>query len=234
MDPTVVISLDCELSWGAFDTRYGPELLQCARWTHDVGIPNLLRHLTRNGLSATWAVVGAAMLDRLPPVHEMDEVHYPHFSRPWFDYVPEGRETDHPEWFGASVVRLISEASPAQEVGSHSFSHVIFDLPGTSRLRASQEFQRCAEIAKDLGLRADSFVFPRNSIKYLDELQHAGFICYRSADKFPLEIRNRRLRSIVGLLADIWPVTPATVYPQVRNNLVDIPGSLMIRYAKGY
>jgi hypothetical protein len=59
--PTVVISLDLELSWGSFDLSYGKELLKMGRWTHDVGAPNLLNHLTRNRLSATWGF-GEAMM----------------------------------------------------------------------------------------------------------------------------------------------------------------------------
>ena len=59
--PTVVISLDLELSWGSFDLSFDDDLLKMGRWTYDTGAPNLLNHLTRNGLSATWAMVGAIM-----------------------------------------------------------------------------------------------------------------------------------------------------------------------------
>ena len=69
--PTVVISLDLELSWGSFDLSYGEALLKMGRWTHDVGAPNLLNHLTRNGLSATWAIVGAMMRRSLPDVSNL-------------------------------------------------------------------------------------------------------------------------------------------------------------------
>ena len=75
--PTVVISLDLELSWGSFDLSFGDDLLEIGRWTHDVGAPNLLRHLTRNRLSATWAVVGAMMRPALPDVSRLPEVNFP-------------------------------------------------------------------------------------------------------------------------------------------------------------
>src|ERR1700747_1731081 len=122
--PTVVISLDLELAWGTFDLYFNDELLTMSRWTHDVGVPNLLRHLTRNGISASWAVVGAMMRPSLPDVSELPEVNYPHFSKPWFSYLPkEGDELTHPEWFGASLVRMIKNAKPEQGIGFHSFSH---------------------------------------------------------------------------------------------------------------
>ena len=33
-EPTVVISLDLELSWGSFDLSFDEGLLKMARWTH--------------------------------------------------------------------------------------------------------------------------------------------------------------------------------------------------------
>jgi len=120
--PTVVISLDLELSWGSFDLSFDDDLLKMGRWTYDTGAPNLLNHLTRNGLSATWAMVGAIMRPSLPDVSGLPEVNYPHFSKPWFSYVPkEGDESTHPEWFGARLVEMIKLAKPEQEIGFHSF-----------------------------------------------------------------------------------------------------------------
>src|SRR5258707_506271 len=137
--PTVVISLDLEFSWGSFDLSYNDELLKMGRWTHDIGAPNLLKHLTRNGLSATWAIVGAMMRRSLPDVSGMPEVRYPHFPKPWFSYIPkDGDEQTHPEWFGASLVEMIRNATPEQEIGFHSFSHVPFGERGMTRSAPSR------------------------------------------------------------------------------------------------
>src|SRR6266481_1815488 len=142
--PTVVISLDLELSWGMFDLSFDKNLLEMARWTHDVGVPNLLNHLTRNGLSATWAVVGVMMHDRLPDISKLPEVEHPHLAKPWFSYVPkDGNELIHPEWFGSRLVRMIRQAKPEQEIGFHSFSHIPFGLPGMTRERATAEYLHC-------------------------------------------------------------------------------------------
>src|SRR5438067_2319981 len=94
VSPTLVISFDFELAWGPFLSwgwskgAQGKEMLECARWTHDIGIPIILSHLSRNNLSATWATVGLTMLDRLPPVDDLVEVLYPPFFQPWFGVVP--------------------------------------------------------------------------------------------------------------------------------------------------
>ena len=233
--PTVVISLDLELSWGSFDLSFGDDLLKMGRWTHDVGAPNLLNHLTRNGLSATWAVVGAMMRPSLPDVSGLPEVHYPHFSKPWFSYVPrEGDELTHPEWFGASLVKMIRNAKPDQEIGFHSFSHVPFGWPGMTRERAIAEFQYCAQIARELGIPATGFVFPRNSVAYIADLRDAGFKCFRDVDELPVRLAHDKLRSIAMVCADFVGLSPRMVEPSLKEGIVAIPGSLMVRFAAGW
>jgi hypothetical protein len=233
--PTVVISLDLELSWGNFDLSFDDDLLKMCRWTHDIGVPNLLNLLTGNGISASWAVVGAMMHPCLPDVSGLPEVHYPHFSKPWFGYVPAGGdESTHPEWFGASLVEMIKSAKPKQEVGFHSFSHVPFGWRGMTRERAIAEFQYCAQTARELGIPTTCFVFPRNSVAYLGDLRDAGFTCYRDIDEQPVRFANARLTSLGMILADFAGISPRTVEPSLKEGIVSIPGSLLIRFASGW
>jgi peptidoglycan/xylan/chitin deacetylase (PgdA/CDA1 family) len=234
-EPTVVISLDLELSWGSFDLSFDDGLLRMARWTHDTGVPNLLRHLTRNGISASWAVVGAMMRPSLPDVSGLPEVNYPHFPKPWFSYVPkEGCESTHPEWFGASLVEMIRNARPDQEIGSHSFSHVPFGLPGMTRERAIAEYHHCVQAARELGIPTTCFVFPRNLVAYVPELRDAGFRCFRDADQLPMGFASRTLRSLYMVLADFAGLAPSIIEPSLKEGIVSIPGSLMIRYEAGW
>jgi len=211
-EPTVVISLDLELSWGLFDLSFDEDLLLMARWTHDVGAPNLLNHLTRNGLSATWAVVGAMMRHSLPDISGLPEVSYRHFPKPWFMYVPrEGDESTHPEWFGAGLVQRIGRAKPEQEIGFHSFSHVPFASPGMTRERAIAEYRYCAQTAKELGFATTSFVFPRNLVAYLPELREAAFACFRDMDELAVGSPHSKLGSLYMVLADFVGLAPRLV-----------------------
>jgi hypothetical protein len=233
--PTVVISLDLELSWGMFDLSFDKNLLQMARWTHDIGVPNLLNHLTRNGLSATWAVVGAMMHDHLPDISKLPEFDHPHLAKPWFSYVPkDGNELAHPEWFGAGLVRMIRQAKPEQEIAFHSFSHIPLGSPGMTRERATAEYLHCVQTAKELGISTGSFVFPRNSVAYLRELRDAGFTCFRDVDELPIRSESIFLTSIGTIWADFVGLAPRLVEPSLKEGMVSIPGSLMIRYADGW
>ncbi|HEV2523200.1 MAG TPA: hypothetical protein VGT24_12530 [Candidatus Acidoferrales bacterium] len=233
--PTVVISLDLELSWGSFDLSFDDDLLKMARWTHDMGVPTLLRHLTRNGLSASWAVVGAMMRSSLPDVSKLPEVRFRHFSKPWFSHVPEsGEESTHPEWFGAGLVEMIKRAKPEQEIGFHSFSHVPFGVAGMTRERAIAEYQYCAQTARELGIPTTCFVFPRNMVAYIAELRDAGFTCFRDVDELQIRFRNKTLTSIGMVAADFVGLTPLMVEPSFKEGIVSIPGSLLIRCAAGW
>lgn len=230
--PTVVISLDFELAWGSFDHSYGPRLLEMARWTHDEGAPRLLDQLTSNGLSATWATVGLVMLDRLPDLSDLEQ-HATPGGRDWFSFVPAGAtEASAPEWFGASFVRRLLAARPRQEVGFHGYSHVIFDDPRLPPRRASQELERCAALARTLGLEAPSFVFPRNGVSHLDGLRAAGVHAYRGRD--PLPFRNRLARRLWMVASDAVGLAPPLVAPRLEGELVNIPGSLMVRHVDGW
>jgi hypothetical protein len=233
--PTVVISLDLELAWGTFDLCFNDDLLRMARWTHDIGVPNLLDHLTRNGISASWAVVGAMMRSSLHDLAGLPEVRYPHFSKPWFCYVPkDGDESTHPEWFGARLVEMIRKAQPEQEIGFHSFSHVPFGCPGMTRERAIAEYNQCVQTARELGLPTTCFVFPRNLVAYLSGLRGAGFTCFRDVDELPVRFASAKLKSLWMVLADFVGVSPRAVKPTFKEGLVSIPGSLMIRHVAGW
>lgn len=233
--PTVVISLDLELSWGSFDLGFTPEVVKMARWTHDVGLPTLLKHFTNNGISATWAVVGAMMRSSLPDVSGLPEIRYSHFQKPWFSYIPTNADEEtYPEWFGASLLNLLKRARPTQEIGFHSFSHVTFGWPGMTRERAVAEYRYCVEAARELGLSTASFVYPRNCVGFIRELSDAGFVCFRDMDSLVLPFASGRLRSLEMVFADFLGLSPQVVEPSLREGVVSIPGSLLIRCAEGW
>jgi hypothetical protein len=205
-----------------------------ARWTHDHGAPILLEQLRQHGLSATWAVVGVVMLDRLPDVTQLLPVS-PSRGRDWFSFVPPGAtEETAPEWFGSSLLRALRKASPRQEIGFHGFSHVVLNDPRVPPLRVSQEIERCGELARELGLGSPPFVFPRNGVAGLESLHAAGMGSFRGRDGLRLRLGPRWLTRPWSAAADFLGLAPALVQPRIEGGLVNIPGSLMVRHAGGW
>ena len=103
-----------------------------------------------------------------------------------------------------------------------------------TRERAIAEYRYCAEIAQELRLQKSSFVFPRNSVAYLADLRDAGFKCFRDVDQLPVRFSNGMLNSLAMIWADFAGSAPCMIQPSLKEGLVSIPGSLLIRYAAGW
>jgi peptidoglycan/xylan/chitin deacetylase (PgdA/CDA1 family) len=234
MPGTLVLSLDTELAWGSFDKRFGPELVLAAEWENREGIPRLLDLLCRHRISATWAFVGHATLDHCSGHPEMEPVSYDWYSGDWFQHDPASDELRHPEWYARSCLLKVLRAPHPQEIGFHSFSHVIFGNPGTPRKRAIQEFAACQRIAREFGIQGDAFVFPRNRAGFLDELRKAGFRTFRAPDIARLHTPYGAANKILGVLADFFALTPLAISPYLDHGLVALPGSLMLRAMDGW
>src|SRR5438445_6389035 len=103
-----------------------------------------------------------------------------------------------------------------------------------TRERAAAEYRLCAQTASELGIPTTSFVFPRNSVAYLPELRAAGFTSFRDADELPAQFASKKLTSLGMILADFVGLSPCMVEPSLKDGIVSIPGSLLIRYAAGW
>ncbi|MDP2307594.1 MAG: polysaccharide deacetylase family protein [Pseudomonadota bacterium] len=211
------LSLDFELAWGSRDiARDLPALLRAARVTRQRVFDALLALLDEHSIVATWATVGSlfrAGATRVRGVLHPDVVPPRHAWRaaPWFDGVPEGTEAEHPEFYARSLVLRLRDAG--QEIGSHSFSHVIFGDPGCSRETARTELARCVAEAAELGISLRSFVFPRNVQGHGDLLAQHGFTCWRGLE--PAWYRHRAVPGVVGRLAHLADVARAAPPPTV-------------------
>lgn len=218
---TVVISLDAELAWGFNDWESIPrERVEHGRrlW------PRLVESFEHHDVPATWAIVGHLMLD------ECDGKHADHPLGPdWFVHDPGSTSTDEPLWFGRDLVELVTASSVPHDIGSHSFSHVEYGTPGTSRAVAVAETERAVDLADRWGVDLDSFVFPRNSIGHRAVLAEHGFTCYRGLPQSRREsqVTSSSVRKLRKLGRVGFGATPPVVEPSVDDyGLVDIPSSL--------
>src|SRR3990172_11399596 len=118
----------------------------------------------------------------------MTPVEYNWFEGDWFQHDPCSDEARHPQWYGRSCFLRVLQAPHPQEIGFHSFSHVLLGHPGTPRSRAVQEYEACKSIAAQFNLPESAFVFPRNMPGFLDDLRRAGFLGFRTPDRRRLRV----------------------------------------------
>ena len=229
------ISLDFELIWGTLDLfgtdGFGRDCLV----EREQVIGRLLDLFTEFEVPATWCILGHLFLDHCEP---QGGVRHPEIVRPrhkwftndWFANDPCGTESTQPLFFGRKLVDMIRSCPVPQEIGSHSFSHVIFGDEGCSEQTASTELAACVKLADEIGLRLKSFAFPRNEPGHLDLLPKYGFTNYRGPE--PNWYYKTGYPSIVRRLAHLADValaaSPPVVTPEVTHNgLVNIPGSMI-------
>lgn len=229
------LSLDFELIWGTLDRHAGGRFRQACEVEREVVIDQLLALLAEFEISATWCTVGHLFLSSCSSGNGGK---HPEIIRPahawidddWFAADPCGSEETDPTFYGASLIQRIRACAVPQEIGCHSFSHVIFGDPGCSRECASSELAECVRLARERNLTLRSFAFPRNRIGHLDVLRDHGFDCYRgTAPVWYERISGPAWLTRLGHLMDVlFARRPPVVFPELDPfGVWNIPASMM-------
>lgn len=210
------LSLDTELAWGYRDL---PDLLNKHLYEikHTrIVIDKLLKLLEKYRISADWAVVGGLLAES----SEQKEMH------PMIG--PEEI------WCGRDVVKKIMSSTVYQEIGCHSFSHVLFGDPKTERKTVREELEKCKTMAKKLGVTLNSFVFPRNLEGFYEEISSAGFSVFRGLEPYWYKKYPKKVQKACHVLDQFFALTPPVVLPEMKAGLVNIPGSMLYLSVDGF
>jgi peptidoglycan/xylan/chitin deacetylase (PgdA/CDA1 family) len=228
----LVISIDLEVAWGTCDRAMTARRRRALERERDI-VERVLALFARYDVRASWAVVGHLLL---PRCDARDGRFHPEIPRPilrgerrdWFAPHPPGG-TD-PLWHGRDLVERILAATPAQEIASHSFSHIPYaeDRTTPEAVRADLAAARRCHLA--MGLPFTAFVFPRNVVGYRPLLAEAGITVYRGRPGGrPSPIRSRRLRRLAAFLYFIAPVSARVVDAGMDDaGLVNVPQSMAL------
>lgn len=225
------LSLDFELIWGTLDL-FGPDGFRDACLRERAGVVDrLLGLLAEHRISATWLTVGHLMLERCSgPAHpEVVRPSHAWSGGDWFARDPGGDEATSPLFFARSLIQRIRACPVPQEIGGHSFSHVIYGDPGCSRAAAESDLDALVAAADGLGLSLESFSFPRNRVGHQDALLPRGFKVFRAPEPgWHFQARWPLVRRL-GHLADVVLARrPPAVFPRREpDGLVSVPGSMI-------
>jgi peptidoglycan/xylan/chitin deacetylase (PgdA/CDA1 family) len=227
------ISLDFELIWGTLDHNGLERFGETCLFERQQVIDRLLALFVEFDISATWCIVGHLFLDKC---ESHNGIKHPEITRPthdwvthdWFEFDPHETENEKSVFVGRSLVEKIRDCAVRQEIGSHSFSHVIFSDSGCSRETAASEIRACKRIADEMGISLRSFAFPRNEVGHLDVLKEYGIDCYRGVEPHWYEMGNypKKVRRLAHLFDVLTAKTPPVVMPEKdATGLWNIPGS---------
>jgi peptidoglycan/xylan/chitin deacetylase (PgdA/CDA1 family) len=228
------ISLDFELIWGTRDYAGTESFRYACVVEREQVIERLLGLFVRYEIPATWCIVGHLFLDHCEevngrkhadalPANPTGELLH------WFDDDPATNESSAPTFYGASLVEKIRRCGVSQEIGSHSFAHMIFDEPYCTREAATRDIAKCVAIASESALTLRSFVYPRNRIAYTDVLRDNGFTSYRGAEPqwYHRGYIPRQAQRAFHLASVVLASTPPTVMPLNEEGIWNIPGSMI-------
>lgn len=213
------ISLDFELIWGTLDKPKARRFRRLCAIERAEVIDGLLSLFAEYNVSATWCTVGHLFLDHTKNAAGM-----------------RSAEADAPIFYGRDLVEKIRNCAVPQEIGSHSFTHMIFDDPSCTPSMAEGELTASAKLARDMGVQMTSFAFPRNRIAHLDLLPRHGFTAYRGKDlSWYQRVEKRRWFHRLGHLLDMFAATAPTPGLPVwhEEGIWELPGSMLFTPSHG-
>ncbi len=187
MSGILVISLDFELHWGAFEKR--PISLWHEHYCRTRAlIPGLLEVFNANTIAATWATVGLLMHATREELLEDYPDAEPTYDDPAlspYAYIRQNgigeNERQDPCHFAAELVHRIMD-TPGQEIGTHTFGHYYCNEPGQTLAQFRADLHSACKAAQRMGIELKSLVFPRNQFNdaYLEVCREHGIVAVRT------------------------------------------------------
>ena len=228
MTGAFVLSLDTEIAWGTF-TWGGTEFYRQHFDAYRQNVRRFIAMLDDYAVPATWAFVGHLMLDHCDGNHpEAPVPEFPWYGRPWYHCDPGTDAVTDPWWYAPDVLDRVQAMKTAQEIGTHTFSHVFLNDPAVTPEIARAQVQASVDVARKRGLTIESLVFPRDGVAHLDQYAALGITNYRGAEQISYNALARPIRRAAGLCDHFVGGTPP-VYPwadlQTDHGLLNIPGS---------
>ncbi|MGO9179879.1 MAG: hypothetical protein ACLQBX_16715 [Candidatus Limnocylindrales bacterium] len=239
MTPTFTLTFDTELIWGSHDQISANRF---ARAYPDIRgtIDSTLRLLEQYEVSATWAVLGHLFLSECR--RDSSGIAHPELVRPrqswrrgdWYARDPCTDRSRDPLWYGDDILDAIQAARTPQEIGCHSFSHILYGDPALSREAVDADLQACVTLAARRGVTLRSFVFPRNSEGHHQALKAHGFHAYRGAGRRMSTGARGSLDRAARLIDQVVPLPPPVWQPEEKlPGLWNIRGSAVMIHRAG-
>jgi len=226
------ISIDLELAWKECDKPIQPQTRAEISLERMI-IQRILSLFVKYDVKATWAVVGHLLLSecewkdgRAHPEFNDFAVH--NNKQDWFFQHPKTRN-DH-LWYGRDIVQWVKDASPRQEIASHSFCHIPYCEKSIDCSIISKDIAKAKKIHADCNLPFHTFIFPRNIIGYRHLLAREGIRVYRGKTRRWYNfIPSGLFQRFLNLVYFIAAIAPKTVTAAVdETGMVNIPDSMLL------
>ena len=178
--PRVVISLDFELRWGVHDVRQQFERIPAESGGGEACSSGALTLFAERQIRTTWAAVGALACQSWDEYFERapEPPRYANralaVKREYADLDPDGELHFAPDLIDAI------RATPGQELGTHTFSHLYLREPGITADDVAADLAAVSQLyGERYGATPKSLVFPRNQPAFIDVIRANGIKIWR-------------------------------------------------------
>ena len=231
--PSVVLSFDFEMRWGVHHL-YGLEIDAYRENLENCrpAVLGMLTFLEERGLRATWATVGALGLNSWdeyftlapPPPRYINSIFA--IKRKYAEIDPAGKLHFAPDL----ITKIIN--TKGQELGSHSFSHILFGEPGVTANDLLVDLTAVNNLfLNKFGKEPTSLVYPCNQYKFTDLLSQVGIKQWRGPEigwffDCNSQKENTLLPRALRLVDSVNPFSSRDSYPEGEM----LRASLFVRF----
>lgn len=227
---TFLISFDCEAKWGVADriTDRENHFFTNARLTQTY--QRITELLSRYGIKATFAFVGALTLSEeayqkrkeefFSDNNEEENTWVAHFKRDAEQEIFDG-------WLNPELLDIVGR-HPEHEIAAHGFTHTPLSESSVSLAGFTHEME-CLKKLPVFQRNNLTLVYPRNKIGYKHQLKQYGFIGYRGTLK-PDRMTTRG--RMINLMDAVNLFQPAQVHSDPQE-LIRIPAGFILNWRFG-
>lgn len=191
---TFVLSADFELGWAFRFAKSNLDPVKKAELSRK-NFPYLLKIFEEYNIPITWATVGHLFLrscktgdhDWMQRIPYFENKNWLYNKGDWFDCDPYTSWNKAKAWYAPDLIENILNSSVNHEIGCHSFSHIDLTYKNCPPKVAEDELKACVEVAKDWGIKLESFVFPGGTYGNFEILKKSGFKTFRQTLKYELD-----------------------------------------------
>ena len=223
-----ILSFDCEGKWGMADDPamasddpiHGDSLSKAYTQIFEI--------LEKHKIPATFALVGLFAGGYEQYVDSRGELLESEPHRNWLQ-VPERSFAagHHDGWFYPELVNQI-KARGNHEIASHSFTHLPLHDEGVTEDSFSTEMKFVHQWKEKNSIELSTFIYPRNQIKFLDQLNDFNYAGYRQCD-----IQNSAYANRFRILQDECNIGRKSDTHSLSAKPIAIPPGTFLNWRRG-
>ncbi len=223
-----ILSFDCEGKWGMADDPAMASNNPINGDSLTKAYTQIFEILERHKIPATFALVGLFAGGYEQYLESRGELLDSEPHRNWLE-VPERSFAagNHDGWFYPELINQI-KARGIHEIASHSFTHLPLYNVGVMEESFLTEMKLVNQWKEKSSIDLSTFIYPRNQIKFEDQLSDFDYVGYRQCD-----IQNSAYANRFQILQDECNIGRKSDKHSVSAKPVAIPPGTFLNWRHG-